>query len=276
MAILSKYEKYSINTIDNYKKQIPIVLCIGFNKKVEPEKFKQLILGEPLPYIISSYGRVFSVNYMHKKDCVTQLKTGIDKDGYELINIRCNGHNYAYHIHRLVAMFFIDNPDKYHKTQVNHINGDKLNNVYVNLEWVSPKENIKHAWNTGLSKSYGENNGNNKFSEEMIKCVCEMISKDMPYKEISKITGVSYMVISQILTKKKWTHISDNYNFENYYYGHNNKYNYICELLAETDMSIKKISKECNVGTRVVKNILNGKHPTISHKFDFSRRLLKS
>ena len=46
-------------------------------------------------------------------------------------------------IHRLVATAFIPNPDQ--KTDVNHIDGDKFNNVVSNLEWVSHKQNMDHA-----------------------------------------------------------------------------------------------------------------------------------
>jgi hypothetical protein len=57
------------------------------------------------------------------------------------------------YIHRLVAKYFVPNPQE--KKEVNHIDGDKQNNHYTNLEWVTHKENSYHAINV-LHKNIGK------------------------------------------------------------------------------------------------------------------------
>lgn len=64
-------------------------------------------------------------------------------------------------VHRLVAKHFLPEPDKDVYMEVNHRNGDKQDNDVTNLEWMSRKENIQHAWDTGLNEA-GRIAGGNK------------------------------------------------------------------------------------------------------------------
>lgn len=69
-----------------------------------------------------------------------------DKDGYLIVNLNKNNKCYKKKIHRLVAEVFISNPEN--KPQVNHIDENKQNNCYLNLEWVTNKENSNHGTKT--------------------------------------------------------------------------------------------------------------------------------
>jgi hypothetical protein len=71
--------------------------------------------------------------------------------GYKMVVLRENSKEFRFLVHRLVALTYIPN-DK-NKPQVNHINGIKNDNRVENLEWVTAKENTKHAWNIGLRTS---------------------------------------------------------------------------------------------------------------------------
>lgn len=61
-----------------------------------------------------------------------------------------NGKAKNFFIHRLMAETFIPNPEN--KSQINHKDGNKLNNNINNLEWVTPSENAQHAVKYGLDK----------------------------------------------------------------------------------------------------------------------------
>lgn len=102
-------------------------------------------------YAISDLGEVFII----KSNKL--LKTGTCTSGYAMaklfIQYCATTKKRIYknvRVHRLVAEHFIPNPDPSKFTQVNHIDGNKLNNRINNLEWVTPSQNMQHAVATGL------------------------------------------------------------------------------------------------------------------------------
>ena len=76
------------------------------------------------------------------------LKQRINYKGYVCCTLYKEGKQKQFFIHRLIAMHFIDNP--LNKPQVNHINGNKIDNSVENLEWVTNLENMEHSWKIGL------------------------------------------------------------------------------------------------------------------------------
>ena len=72
----------------------------------------------------------------------------INENGY----IRVYIYNKTYMLHRLIAFAFLENQEN--KEQVNHIDGNKLNNCINNLEWVTNQENQIHKFKIGLGNNY--------------------------------------------------------------------------------------------------------------------------
>lgn len=98
-------------------------------------------------YQVSNFGRVKSLGNKSNHKGAIILKQS-DVQGYMCVGIRRDNGSKMVKVHRLVALAFIPNPEC--KTQINHKDGDKHNNVVSNLEWVTCAENIAHAEKTGL------------------------------------------------------------------------------------------------------------------------------
>ena len=99
-------------------------------------------------YHISDHGRVKSLKFGKERI----LKPSINSSGYWFVFIFIQNQNKKFcTIHKLVAVAFILNSEN--KKEINHKDGNKLNNNFSNLEWVTHSENMKHAWDTGLFKS---------------------------------------------------------------------------------------------------------------------------
>lgn len=124
-------------------------------KKMETERW--LPIEGWAGYEISSFGNVRSYKNKHGNigEKYHHLLCKSKRREYYCVELN-NGSNKVrkYSIHRLVAVAFI--PNNYNKPQVNHIDADKGNNHFSNLEWVTPLENTRHAHANGLKKDFGE------------------------------------------------------------------------------------------------------------------------
>lgn len=160
----------------HYSTEVPAVL-----KKCENEEWKW-IDGYP-GYFISDCGRVYS----EKSD---KFLKKILRGEYLSVNLSNNGKVKSHDIHRLVAEVFIPNSDPENKTDINHINGDKHDNRAANLEWVTKKENIQHAGDTGLNPTLHTSELRKKVVEHQKRENCTL-------KKLSELYNVSVNTISR-------------------------------------------------------------------------------
>lgn len=110
------------------------------------------IVGFEDEYDISSIGRVRSLdreivfNDGRKRVFRGKIKTvNINPNGYKAVGLSRHHKTITKYIHKLVAESFIDNPNNYNV--VNHIDGNKLNNCFTNLEWTTFSDNSLHSYN---------------------------------------------------------------------------------------------------------------------------------
>lgn len=105
------------------------------------EEIWEDIVGYDFPYRISNTGKVFSV----KKNKLFRLQ--INKKGYNCVILYKDGRPKTKLVHRLVAEYFIG---KSNGLQVNHKDGNKLNNCVSNLEYLDNEANRLHAYTNKL------------------------------------------------------------------------------------------------------------------------------
>jgi hypothetical protein len=119
---------------------------------------------------------------------------------------------YTLKVHRLVAEAFIPNPEN--KPQVNHIDGNGLNNHVSNLEWVTAGENKKHAYKIGYQDSKGSKNSRSKLDEELVFQICMFFHKTrFTPKQATIKFNISMQQATKIRSKKSWLHVSKYFEF---------------------------------------------------------------
>ena len=85
---------------------------------------------------------------IYSKKTKKKMAYQVDKDGYKRFRFWIKRKPFKIATHRLVALLYIENPNSY--PVINHIDGNKQNNHYSNLEWCTIKHNTIHAQKLGL------------------------------------------------------------------------------------------------------------------------------
>ena len=141
-------------------------------------------------YIITREGKIIS-----KKRGDKEVKPQPNGKGYLRVHIAGK----MYFVHRLVAEKYVPNPDN--KPQVNHKDGNKLNNNADNLEWVTNQENRDHAMKNGLHLQ-GEACSWTKLTKKAVQFIRE--HTEYSSRELTEMFGVSDSYIRAIRRNKSW------------------------------------------------------------------------
>jgi predicted DNA-binding protein (UPF0251 family) len=136
-------------------------------------------------YLVDDAGTVVSL----KSGDWRVMRPHVSKAGYQRIKL-CSGPSQQKHtVHKLVATSFLGPvPDGF---QINHKDGNKLNNRLENLEYVTAQQNIQHAHDTGLASGRkGETHHNVKLSDADVARLLDLKGK-MTQKDAAALLGVS-------------------------------------------------------------------------------------
>jgi hypothetical protein len=186
-------------------KPIPAVIDL------EGEIWKSVV-GYEGYYEVSNLGRVkrnakkiYSeerICWVHKKERIVDqtIRT------YKFVHLIVHGRKTKLiRTHRLVALAFIPNPEN--KPEVNHIDGNKLNNNLENLEWVTRSENAIHAYSNGLIPK-GENSHKTKITNEQALDIFKRAHIGEKHRTIANDYNISKSVVTDIKRQKSWKHIT--------------------------------------------------------------------
>ena len=166
-------------------------------------------------YQVSCTGLVYS-NISYKI-----LKPSVSNNGYQRVVLSFDGKKHYINMHRLVAETFLPNPDNL--PQVNHKNGNKLDNNVSNLEWCTAKHNKQHAHDTGLAKGVrGSRSNLAKLTTEQAIEIITLNKEGVSNPDIAKRFGITTNSVYRIYSGKRWPDL-DEYRLPKWRRRHENK-----------------------------------------------------
>ncbi len=143
-------------------------------------------------YEVCENGKVYS----NKRKQRCELIGKVCNAGYRMVVLTLNHRKHYINVHRLIAKMFVPNP--MNLPEVNHIDGDKLNNSANNLEWVSTRQNQLHAVRMGKSHQIKINMA----TADKIRTL--YATGHYTQRELARIFGLGKTNIGYIINDKRW------------------------------------------------------------------------
>ena len=153
-------------------------------------------------YFINEDGEVLSkARYKQGR----RLKPVLHHEGYYFVTLRKDGQSFHRNVHKLLALVFIGPPPS-EKHEVNHRDGNKVNNAISNLEWVTHAENMAHAAAYGLYQR-GEKHSNARLKRHQVAEIKLRLSRGERPREIARHYDISDGSIYAIEKGANWKHV---------------------------------------------------------------------
>jgi len=207
-------------------------------------------------YMVSGEGNVFST-YTNKI-----LKTTDDGHGYACVTLWIDGISEKYKVHRLVAECFLDNPENL--IEVNHKDGNKTNNLADNLEWVTRRENMLHAWKNNLMR-IGSDCVISKLDEKAVEQIKLMFIQGLSNQDIAEKFNVARGTVSKIRQLKTWKHVRPDLVFEDHSVTKNSGSKLsvedipIIRRMYTEGYSLSEIGRKFNVHSGTISGVISGR-----------------
>ena len=228
------------------------------DNKIVEEYRPVVINGIHTHYLISNIGNVYNSETRKILKATEKYRKG-GRSKYIVVNLAVGEERVKCPVHRLVGLAFLPIPKKYAKKGlsyndlvINHIDGHKWHNVVYNLEWVTQRENMKHAKeNNLLNPPKGEKHPFTTITEKEAIEICELFMKGESYKSIMKKYNASKRSLIHMKNKESWKYVTEKYNFPKKKGEHakpntidNNTVHRICELLEEKSHGKNSYSRQ--------------------------------
>lgn len=161
-------------------------------------------------YSISDFGRVRRERGGTNTWPGRILVSTRDGAGYRKVVLSHQGDKTKCRIHQIVLLAFLSPCPA--GMQTNHKDGDKTNNRLNNLEYLTPKQNTRHAREVlGIDhRRFGETHGRSKLTNDQVQQIRSMCkSGEYRQRRIAQLFGVSEACVSMLVRRLSWSHLPD-------------------------------------------------------------------